>query len=43
MSDETPYERFRALVKKVVSVPKAEVDKRKSAYRKQRAKKRRCQ
>jgi hypothetical protein len=39
MSD-TPYERFKALAKKVVSVPKAEIDKRESAYRKRRAKSR---
>jgi hypothetical protein len=40
MSDPTPYERFKALAKKVVSVPKAEVDKRESVYRQKRAKKR---
>jgi len=42
MSDEpTPYEKFKALAKKVVAVPKAEVAKGESTYRKRRMKKRR--
>ncbi len=35
----TPFERFVAATKRVLSVSKAELDKRESAYRKRRAKK----
>jgi hypothetical protein len=41
MSEPTPFERFKALAKKVVTTPKAEVEKRASASRK-RARKRRA-
>ena len=37
----TPYERFRAAVKQVLSVPKQELDKREKAWRKRREKKQR--
>lgn len=36
MSEPTPYEKFRALAKKVVSVPKGELDKRKRRPKKRR-------
>lgn len=39
MSDTTPYEKFVAATKKVLSVSKAELEKRESAYRKRRSKK----
>lgn len=44
MSDDdttTPFERFKALAKRVVAVPKAEIAKRESAYKKRRAKRKR--
>ena len=37
----TPFEKFVAATKRVLSVSKAELDKRESTYRKRRAKKRR--
>ena len=40
MSEPTPFEKFKALAKKVVTTPKAEVDRRASAERKKRAKRR---
>jgi hypothetical protein len=40
MSEQTPFERFVAATKKVLSVSKEELDKRESAYRKRRARKR---
>jgi hypothetical protein len=36
----TPYERFKALAKRVVATPKEEVEKREAAYRKSREAKR---
>jgi hypothetical protein len=43
MTDDatTPFDRFKALAKRVVSVPKAEIAKRESAYRKRRRAKKR--
>jgi hypothetical protein len=41
ISGETPFDKFRDFAKKVISVPKAEIDRREKAYkkaRKQRAK-----
>jgi hypothetical protein len=38
MKDETPFEKFRHFTKKIVSVPKAEIDRREHAYKKARAK-----
>lgn len=32
----TPFDQFRALVKRVVAVPKPEIDKREAEYKKQR-------
>lgn len=40
MSEPTPVERFKALAKKVITMPKAEVDGQESAYRKRRTTKR---
>jgi hypothetical protein len=37
----TPYERFVAATKRVLSVSKGELEKREAAWRKKRAKKRR--
>jgi hypothetical protein len=37
----TPYERFVAATKQILSVSKTELDKREAAYRKRRALKRR--
>jgi len=33
---ETPFEKFRQFTKKIVSVPKAEIDRREKAYKKSR-------
>jgi len=33
---ETPFENFRRLVKKVIGVPKSEIDKRSKAWKKSR-------
>jgi hypothetical protein len=35
---ETPFEKFRQFTKKIVSVPKAEIDRREAEYKKSRAK-----
>ena len=32
--ESTPFEKFRAFTQKVVSVPKAEIDRREEAYQK---------
>jgi hypothetical protein len=42
MSDRTPFERFTDAMKRIMATPKAEVDKRAKAARRQRAKKRRA-
>ena len=36
-SDPTPEQRFRAALKKIVSVPKTEIVKREAEYQRQRA------
>lgn len=36
--DPTPFEKFQQFAKKVLSVPKAEIDRRENDYKKQRAK-----
>jgi hypothetical protein len=33
---ETPFEKFRQFTKKIVSVPKSEIDRRERAYKKAR-------
>ncbi len=38
--EPTPWDRFRDATKRVLSVPKAEIDKREKAWRKKRQKKR---
>jgi len=38
---ETPFEKFRQFTKKIVSVPKAEIDRREKQYQKTRKAKRR--
>jgi len=38
---KTPRERFTNLVRQVLSVPKAEIDRREAEYRKERARKKR--
>jgi len=35
-SDETPFEKFRQFAKKIVSVPKSEIDRREQEYKKAR-------
>jgi hypothetical protein len=35
---ETPFEKFRDFTKKIVAVPKSEIDRREKAYKKARAK-----
>ncbi len=40
MKTETPFEKFRQFTKKIVSVPKAEIDRREQAYKKARKEKR---
>jgi len=37
---ETPFEKFRRFTKKIVSVPKAEIDRREQQYKKARKAKR---
>ena len=37
-SAPTPFEKFDTLMRHVISVPKAEIDKRAAEYKKQRAK-----
>ena len=37
--EPSPFERFEAFARKVISVPKAEIDERERAYREDRAKK----
>jgi hypothetical protein len=37
---ETPFEKFRAFTQKVISVPKAEIDRREAEYQKARKNKR---
>jgi hypothetical protein len=34
--NETPFEKFRQFTKQIVSVPKAEIDRREAAYKKAR-------
>jgi hypothetical protein len=36
MKDETLFEKFRQFTKKIVSVPKSEIDRREQAYKKAR-------
>jgi hypothetical protein len=36
-SEPSPFERFDKLLRRVVSVPKKEIDKREAAYKRQRA------
>jgi hypothetical protein len=36
--NDTPFEKFRQFTKKIVSVPKAEIDQREKQYQKDRAK-----
>jgi hypothetical protein len=38
MKEETQFEKFRQFTKKIVSVPKAEIDRREKIYKKARAK-----
>jgi hypothetical protein len=38
---ETPFEKFRQFTKKIVSVPKAEIDRRETEYKKNRVNKKR--
>jgi hypothetical protein len=38
--DPTPFEKFRDFTRKVVSVPKAEIDRREAEYQKSRKNKR---
>jgi len=35
-SNETPFEKFRQFTKKIVSVPKAEIERREAEYQKTR-------
>ncbi len=37
--DSTPFDNFRNLLRKVISVPKSEIDARESEYQKEQAKK----
>ena len=37
-TEPTQFERFRQFAKQIVSVPKAEIDRREKAYKKARAK-----
>jgi hypothetical protein len=36
MKTETPFEKFRQFIKKIISVPKAEIDRREQEYKKAR-------
>ncbi len=38
--EPTPFDRFKELTRKLVAVPKKEVDKREAAYQRHKAKKR---
>lgn len=38
-TEPTPFEKFRDFAKQVISVPKAEIDRREAEYQKQRAEK----
>jgi hypothetical protein len=38
MKPETPFEKFRQFTSKVISVPKEEIDRRETEYKKSRAK-----
>jgi hypothetical protein len=38
MKSETQFEKFRQFAKKIVSVPKSEIDRRETEYKKSRAK-----
>jgi len=38
MKIETPFEKFRQFTKKILSVPKDEIDRREAEYKKYRAK-----
>ena len=40
-SEPDPFERFNAALRKIVSVPKSELQKREAAYKRQRARKKR--
>ncbi len=35
--ESTPFEKFRDFAKRVISVPKSEIDRREAEYQKQRA------
>ncbi len=39
-NSETEFEKFREFTRKIVAVPKEEIDRREKAYKKARAKKR---
>jgi hypothetical protein len=39
--NKTPFEKFRQFTKKIIAVPKAEIDRRELAYKKARKAKRR--
>ena len=43
ITPETPFDKFLAFTKKVVAVPKAEIDRREAEYKKARKKKKREQ
>ena len=36
-TEPTPFEKFRAFAQQVISVPKAEIDRREAEYKKRRA------
>jgi len=40
-AEPTPFQKFEALTRRVMSVPKAEIDRRQSEYKKKRAEKKR--
>jgi hypothetical protein len=40
MTEPTPFEKFREFVRKVVSVPKSEIDRREVEYKRMRKQKR---
>jgi len=40
-SDAPPFDQFKQLAKKLVSVPKKEVDKKETAYQRRKAKRKR--
>jgi hypothetical protein len=41
INPETPFEKFRNFTKKIIAVPKEEIDRREKAYKKARIKGRR--